>query len=286
MSLLDLDAQYPALSAIVREVSGLTLETLADRAPAHGYDFYDLERLCADVRASQIPVDNPFLAGLGGDTQIQGYLAISNEYVARGFVRKRPSFVRRKLLVLKTPKPTPSPTGYDCLDTIMECSWGLFFADNFPKVEEERPLPGDKRKNADFWVEKDSKALWIDCVSPHPQADKTMGSLEAWIEKWAREKWKEKFSAASKLPVGLATGLAITMIKTRDPDEGNHGMFDALAMLDWKRTFDEPIGTPPDQFWADCPGLEIVWVGEPQVCSTASSPLIIREWRRPCHQWV
>ena len=279
--MLNLDTQYPALSAIVREASGLTLEAIANRAPARDYDFYDLERLCADTRDRQVPVDNPLLRALGDAAQIQGYLAILNEYVARGFVRKRPSFVRHKLLVLKRSKSAPSPTGYDCLDTIMECSWGLFFADKFAKVEEERSLPGDEEKNADFWVEDGAKVLWIDCLSPYPAAGRTKASLEEWIEEWARGKWKDKFSVAHARSGGIATGLAITMLKTRDPNLGNGGMLDALAKLHRKRTFGDPIGQPPDQFWHDCPGLEVVWVGEPQISSTPFRPIIICEWRRP-----
>ena len=282
MPLLDLDAQYPALSAIVCEVNGLTLEALADRAPAHNYEFYDLERLCADIRTRQIPIDNPFLQALGEATQIQGYLAVLNEYVARGFVRKRPSFVHDKLLAPKKPNPSaPSPTGFNCLDTIMECSWGLYFEDIFDKVEEERSIPGDEKKNADFRVEKDARALWIDCYSPYPSAEETRGTLEEWIELWARNKWQSKFRAARERNSELATGLAITMIKTPDLNTGKYGMLDALLKLYFKRDFGKPIGEPPDQFWRECPGLDVVWVGEPQYCSSAFRPILACTWQRP-----
>jgi hypothetical protein len=275
----DLDARYPALSGIVPEAIGLTLEALAARSPARNYEFYDLERLCADGRDSLHLVDHPLFEG---SAQIYGYLAILNEYVANGFVKRRPFFVQRKLLAPKRLNPSaPSPSGFNCLDTIMECSWGLMFADNYAKVEEECPIPGDQRKNVDFCIERGLGPLWVDCVSPYPEATQTRGSLEEWILEWTRNEWQGKFLAASTRPGGLSTGLAITMIKTRDPRAGSGGMLDALVKLDFMRTIGDHVGTPPEQLWTECPGLEVVWVGEPQFSSSAFRPRLVCEWRRP-----
>lgn len=55
---MNLDLQYPNLSALIQSVLGMSLQQLAARAPAAGYTFFDLERLLAHVRdINQLQLD-------------------------------------------------------------------------------------------------------------------------------------------------------------------------------------------------------------------------------------
>jgi hypothetical protein len=299
---IDLDIQFPDLSRIVREVHKVRLSDLAERYPANGFEFYDLERLCAAVQAgrrerNQIGniLDEPGtllwalkILAVSEKEPARVYLGILNEYVKRGFVEKasQKNFVRHKVLCKMKPRaPGCSP---ECLDTIAECSWALLFSERFERVEEEKPLPGVG--NADFCCKRPGKSdLWIDCVSPNPDKDRFAAdptlTLEGWIARQAENKWKSKFGKAHWQLNNSATAVAITLLKTKirsEKDrEASTEMLTIQMLLDRKRTLGEPWGAAPDRLWARCPGLEIVWVGEIPQSGDVLSPNLICEWHRP-----
>jgi hypothetical protein len=298
--LLDLDARYPWLSDLVHRANGERLNQLGDRAPARGFEFFDLTQICVQARrpGQKNPEDQlrehlassdinlRLLAAwqvLARDSynELLGHLATLDEYVRTGIVKRPRDFVRRKLLATQGCNTAPKATAFNYIDTITECAWGLFLANRFANIEEECTLPGDNAKDADFCVRTDARDLWIDCYSPYTNANKSLPSFEDWVLFWARAKWEDKFAGAHQAFGGFPTGIAIMLWKTRDPEEGAGGMFDALARLDFKRTFGKPVGTAPNELWIACPGLEVVWVGEPRFSSGDFGPHLVLEWRRP-----
>jgi hypothetical protein len=240
--LLDLDARYPWLSDLVHRANGERLNQLGDRAPAQGFEFFDLTQICVRARkpGQKNPEDQPREHLASSDLNLRllgawqvlardfynellGHLATLDEYVRRGIVKRPQDFVGRKLLAPQGCNRAPKDTAFDYISTIAECAWGLFFANRFASIEEECSLPGNnvkgsKAKNADFRVWTGTKKLWIDCYSPYTNASKSFPSFEEWVLFWARAKWEEKFSGANEASGGLPTGIAIMLLKTRDPD--------------------------------------------------------------------
>src|SRR5216684_1245388 len=93
---MSLDTKYTALSRLVRSVLGLDLETLASRAPAVGYEYFDLERLLAHVRSSPLALDDKIFGPFS--RQVRGYLATIEAYVALGIIKDKPLSSRRSSL--------------------------------------------------------------------------------------------------------------------------------------------------------------------------------------------
>jgi hypothetical protein len=175
-----LDELFPHLSELVRDVRGLSLDDLSTRAPSVGFPFYDLERLLAAVREDEVDPLDGTLAPIFGvqDAQLRGYVATIDAYIGLGTLqgRKRNAFVAKKLMVPRAPRAPLDSS--EMLDTIAECSWGLWLHDEYGNIEAEKPFPNGSG-DADFYVESDIGPLWVDCMSPAP--DERPPSVMAYL---------------------------------------------------------------------------------------------------------
>jgi len=258
-----LDDDFPKLSRLVTSVLGVGLEQLAARAPAQDYEYFDLERLLADAKAGQTHIDSgDVLAEFAQQTR--GYVATLDAYVGLGVLKNPRQFVRKKLSAPNGPRATPR--GSEMLDTLVECSWGLWLHDRYGNLEEEKPLP-DGRGNCDFYVIIETSPLWVDCISIAPASDRA--DLNAYLSGVVLEKWHSKFEArgAANLPAAIA----VTSLKKQEH------FVHALH-------FNQTIGNacePSDALWAACPGLQGAWFATPPWHPRAHRPDIFATWLRP-----
>lgn len=246
---------------------GLTLDQLADRCPCNeNYEHFDLERLLAAVRDSPLFNDPEFTRYSENWAQVRGYLATFDAYLALGVVKKLPEFVAKKLLAPPVALPAP-PKSAEMLDTLAECSWGLWLRERHGNLEEEKLLPGDVG-NADFFASTADGPLWIDVASIGsnvPRAD-----MVQYLAMKTRTKWREKFGArpeAAQLPAGIA----VTLLKKQE--NVVHAMIrDEFTDLEY---------LAPSSLWSDCPGLRVVWFATAPWHSGAHRPNIFTTWTRP-----
>ena len=258
-----LDEDYPKLSELVSTVLGIGLEGLADRAPAQDYEYFDLERLLADARAGRTHIKaGDLLAGFAEQTH--GYIATLEAYVGLGVLKDKRQFVKKKLCAPR--KPRAAPPGSEMLDTVAECSWGLWLHDRYGNLEEERLLPGS-HGNTDFYVSTGPAPLWVDCISIAPESDRF--DLNAYLSRVVFDKWKTKFAArgAASLPAAIA----VTALKKQEH------VVHALH-------FNQTIGNacvPSDSLWVSCPGLQCAWFATPPWHATAHRPDVFAAWYRP-----
>jgi hypothetical protein len=267
-----LDATYPSLSKLVTTVLSMELETLADRAPAIDYDYFDLERLLAEVRAAQRAgfTDEHYLATLGHhEQQTRGYLATIEAYVASGVVKNPTAFLMKKLMAPRAARPRAP--GSEMLDTLAECSWGLWLLDKYGNLEEEKPFPGG-RGDADFYVRTEKGPLWVDCLSVAPPKEKERRptDLSAYLASKARSKWQKKFGRRQHA-ASLPAAIAITLLK------GQESVMPKIV-------FHQITGTScdaPASLWGDCPGLHVAWFGLPPWQERPHRPELFATWTRP-----
>lgn len=261
-----LDTKYPHLAALVRAGLGLTLEKLADRAPARDFEFYDLERLLAQVREIETIKHSAVTAAIfaAHENQIRGYVATLEAFVALGVVKSARTFVRKKL---HTPlKARPVAKGPEMLDTLVECSWGLWLHDEYGNLETDKKLPLNNG-DADFFVRTRTGSLWVDCISP--VGTRRHASVKDFISEVVAEKWKAKFGArrgAASLPAAVA----VTLLK---------GQGELLPKL----ILDDIVGrtySAPDELWNECPGLQCVWFGLQSWSRSAQRPDVVATWTR------
>jgi hypothetical protein len=242
----------------------MDLHRLAARSPTAEYDYFDLERLLAHtLDQDRLGMTNTILAPFA--TQVRGYIATIEAYVALGLVKDPGRFVRQKLLAARHPRPTPPSA--EMLDTLAECSWGLFLHDQHGSLEEEKPLPGGVG-DADFFIQDAKGPLWIDCISIAPSAEQF--DLSSYLTKVVSDKWHRKFGARSGA-ASVRASVAVTLLKNQENVVG-------------RLRFDQAIGAsllPKPNLWADCPGLESAWFAVPPFGETAHRPEIFATWQRP-----
>lgn len=261
-----LDTRFPKLSALVWSVLQIDLETLASRAAASGYEYYDLERLLADVRATPLSYGDPIADATFGPhgQQARGYLATIEAFIGLGIVGDAGAFITKKLAAPRT--PSPSPRSSEMLDTVAECSWGLWLHDLYGAVEAEKSLPG--RGDVDFYVRTPGGELWVDCISVNPQDVKY--DMSDYLCSAVQKKWRDKFGArpgAAQLPAAIA----VTLQKSQE---------NVIASL----IRDEITGSAylaPDSLWAACPGLRAAWYATPPWGEAPHRPKIFAKWVRP-----
>jgi hypothetical protein len=259
----NLDATYPHLSRVVGSVLSMTLDQLASRAPCESeYPYFDLERLLWAVRDSSLFNDTTHP---GNGDQVRGYLATFDQYVDRVKLKDPRDFVMKKLLAPSV--ALPEPPSAEMLDTLAECSWGLWLHDQYGNVEETRVLPG-KDGDVDFYVDTSNGALWVDCMSLAPTSPRY--DIPKYLVPRIRTKWREKFGARP-LAAGLPSAIAVLLLK------GQEHMASTLVR-------DEITGTTyqaPDDLWTGCPGLRAVWFGTPPWYASAHRPNVFTTWTRP-----
>ena len=259
---MSLDTKYTALSRLVRSVLGLDLETLASRAPAVGYEHFDLERLLAHVRSSPLALDDKIFGPFS--RQVRGYLATIEAYVALGIIKDQAAFVTKKLAAPKVALPMPHST--EMLDTLAECCWALWLHDRYGNLEAEKMFPcggGD----ADFFVSSDGD-LWVDCISVAPAGDRSR--MSEYLANTVRSKWRAKFGAR-RGAAALPAAIAVLLLKQQEHT------IPALIR-------DEITGisySPPASLWTDCPGLHAAWFGTPPWYDAPHRPDVFATWRRP-----
>jgi len=260
----DLDERYPNLSNLVQSILKLSLEDLASRAPADRYEFYDLERLLADTRQTDISAiaESPFAPFAA---QTRGYLATIEEYIARNLVKNPLRFIKSKLAAPKNPRELRG--GSEALDTIAECSWGLWLHDQFGNLEEERPLPGGVG-DADFYVMTPRGDFWVDCISVGPTSERY--DLAAYLSEVVSEKWRSKFGLRCESNE-IITGICVSMMKRQEH---------VIGALRFAQNTSEALKAS-DSLWHECPGLRSIWIGLPPWHERDHRPEIIAEWRRP-----
>lgn len=265
--MMNLDLRYPAISASVREALDMSLVDLARRAPAVDYEFFDLERLLAHLEL----IDGRKLDDLGEmivrlhDQQVHGFAATIEEFLSLGVLEDRVTFVVKKLLAPKV--ALPSPPSDEMLNTLAECWWGLWLHARHGNLIAEAPFPADKG-DADFFVKTDEGDRWVDCTSLAP--DDSPGSVNAYLVSRVRYKWGKKFGArpsAASLPAAIAVML----------HKGQEHLMPSLILGD---IVGRRYEAPPS-LWADCPGLQEVWIGLPSWESNASHPELLATWKRP-----
>jgi hypothetical protein len=197
--------------------------------------------------------------------QVRGYVATLEAFVALGVVRDHEAFVTKKLLAPRT--ALASPPSSEMLDTLVECSWGLWLHDRHGNLIPERPFPADPG-DADFVVAMSRGELWIDCLSVEPTDRRS--DINAYLTSRVRNKWGKKFGARPSA-ASLPAAIAVTMLK------GQEHVMPALI-------FDEITKRPyeaPSSLWADCPGLQEVWFGLPSWEAGAQRPELLATWTRP-----
>jgi len=258
-----LDDRYPHLSSLVASVHGFGLERLADRAPAGDYDYFDLERLLAHERDMRLQAAAGGLDALLAQQPL-GYVATIEAYVGLGVLKNRRGFVTQKL---RAPaKAHAEPQGAQMLDTLAECSWGLWLHHQHGNLEEERVLP-DGRGDCDFYVSTEEGPLWIDCISVAPTSDRF--DLNTYFSDVVRKKWRTKFAArgATHLPLGIA----VSVIKNQEH---------LIAALHFNETIGEAC-VPRSTLWQECPGLRHAWLATPPFHATPHHPVIFATWSKP-----
>lgn len=257
----NLDERYPHLSELVRSVLTLSLDALASRAPCDDYPFYDLERLLANVRDNDYEVLDEFGSWFA---QARGYLATIDAYVGLGVIENRRRFLVKKLSAPRN--PSNRPVSAEMLDTLVECSWGLWLHEMFGAIQEGKVLPSGAR-DADFYVNSGDIGLWVDCISVTPEADQP--DLGAYFSKVARNKWRKKFG--HRQDQGIATALAVTVIKNQE------------YIVPFLR-YHEQLGSqwaPETSLWNSCPSLKRVWFGMPPWHEDPQQPAIFGTWESP-----
>ncbi len=261
--MVSLDDDYPNLSQLVACVLGIGLEQLAARAPARDYEYFDLERLLADAKAGQAHITSgDLLAGFAQQTH--GYVATLEEYVGLGVLKDPHQFVTKKLCAPRAPRA--APPGPEALDTITECSWGLWFHDRYGNLEEEKPLP-DGRGNCDFYVVTGTAPLWVDCISIAPASDRS--DLNAYLSRVVLQKWQKKFEARGA--ANLPTAISVTSLKKQEH---------FVPALHFSQAIGETCA-PADSLWTSCPGLQGAWFATPPWHQGAHRPDVFATWLRP-----
>lgn len=264
---MDLDGRYPHLSSLVRAVLGISLVGLANRAPAKDFKYFDLERLLAHVEQ----ISNWQLDEIGEaimrlhHQQVHGYVSTIEAFAALGVVRDPAAFVAKKLLAPQV--ALPSPPSSEMLDTLAECSWGLWLHDNHKNLMAERPFPSDDG-DADFFVATADGDRWVDCISLAPSDSRD--SINTYLASRVREKWRKKFGArrsASTLPAAIAVMLL----------KGQEHLMPAII----RDEIAESRYAAPASLWAECPGLVEVWIGLPSWSASAHRPELLTMWCRP-----
>lgn len=264
---MTLDARYPHLSRLVFAALGLTLEKLADRAPADYVPYFDLERLLAHVRmihGVRLDADADMLFHLHHD-QVRGYVATLEAFAALGVVRDPVDFVRKKLQAPRNARPTS--TSSEMLDTLTECCWGLWLHDQFGNLIAERPFPSD-HGDADFYVATPAGELWVDCLSPAPRD--AQRDIAEYLASRVCAKWKDKFGARPSAAT-LRAGIAVSSLK---------GQEQLMPRLIFDEITEERYQAP-DWLWTECPSLEYVWFGLQSWDAGAQRPQIVATWTRP-----
>jgi hypothetical protein len=155
------------------------------------------------------------------------------------------------------------------LDTLAECSWGLWLHGRHGNLEEERLLP-DGLDNSDFFVTTASGPLWVDCISIAPEAD--LVELTACLSKIVKKKWRRKFG--DRAASGFLTAIAVTTLKMQEH---------VLPWLGHERACDRP-SIAPASLWASCPGLSEVWLGRPPWHDSPQHPEFLASWKREREQ--
>ena len=264
---MNIDLQYPKLGALVREVLNLSLHELAKRAPASAFTFFDLERLLAHAELiGQTPLNEieESLFRLHHQ-QTLGYVSTLEAFVALDIVEDRESFVVKKLLAPREALPTPPSS--EMLDTLAECSWGLWLHDQHNNVIAEKKFPADAG-DADFFTSTTDGDRWVDCISLAP-AD-APARIGGYLASRVRAKWGKKFGArpsAAKLPAAIAVMLL----------KGQEHLMPGLILNDVVgRRYEAP-----SSLWTDCPGLVEVWIGLPSWDARAQRPELLATWKRP-----
>jgi hypothetical protein len=262
-----LDTDYPCLSAAVQQVHSLTLDQLADRCPCDStFQFFDLERLLAGVRDSPLFNDPEYTRYSDAWMQVRGYLATFDAYLALSVVKNPALFITKKLLAPLVPLPAPPKSG-EMLDTLAECSWGIWFHERHGNLEEEKPLPG-AIGNVDFFVTTTTGPLWIDIASI--ASDVPRDDMVRYLAMKVRTKWREKFGARSEA-ADLPAGIAVTLLKKQE------NVIHALI----RDELTETEYLAPPELWTDCPALQRVWFATAPWDSTAHRPTIFTTWTRP-----
>jgi hypothetical protein len=264
MSAIDLDGQYPKLSQLVEAECDVTLEQLANRAPAVNYKYFDLERLLAHaVRDARTGPAGTLLAPYA--TQVLGYLATLEAYIALNVIKSAHNFVVKKLMVPQ--RAGPPPAGAEMLDTLVECSWAIWLHDRYGNLEEEKRLPGGVG-DADFFVTTTAGPLWVDCISVAPKSEQV--DLGAYFSKVVIRKWKRKFGGRPGA-AQIAAAIAVTVLKNQE---------NIIGQLH----FDQTVGNvlmPTNTVWTDCAALQAAWLALPPFHDVAHRPDLFATWTRP-----
>jgi hypothetical protein len=265
---MNLDLQYPHLSLLIQSVLGITLQELAARAPAAGYTFFDLERLLAHVQfVNQVQLDEIGEAIVRlHHQQVRGYVATLEAFVALGVLREREAFVVKKLLAPRDALPAP-PNSSEMLDTLVECSWGLWLHDRHGNVTPEQPFPTE-HGDADFFVTTTNGDRWVDCLSLEPTDGRS--DINSYLAARVRGKWGKKFGARPSA-ASLPAAIAITLLKGQE-----HVMPALIRDEITNRQY-----MAPTSLWAACPGLREVWIGLPSWEAGAQRPELLTTWTRP-----
>ena len=259
-----LDADYPHLSATVRSVLSLSLDQLADRCPCEiEFKYFDLERLLAGVRDSPLFNDPEYTNYSDSWMQVRGYLATFDAYIALGILKNPAEFITKKLLAPVRPQPVPPKSG-EMLDTLAECTWGLWLNDEHGNIEETKLLPGGVG-DADFFVNTANGPLWVDCMSICSKTPRD--DMMKYLAPRVRTKWREKFGARS---ANLPTAIAVTLLKDQENVVG--------ALIRDEITKNDYVA--PSSLWSDCPGLQSVWFATAPWDSGAHRPPIFTTWER------
>lgn len=263
-----LDSRLPGLSALVRADLKIDLEELANRKPATGVGYFDLERLLAHFREidSSRHDDLGEMIIRGHRDQVRGYVATLDEFVRVFDVPGTRAFLRKKLQAPTKPRDAAPST--EMLDTLAECCWGLWFKDWCEYVEVERPFP-DKSGDADFFAKVSGGVLWIDCVSPAPKDPQT--NLPEYFADVVIAKWRSKFgrtAASSALPAAVA----VNLLKNQENLMPRIVFDQATGQHDYRA---------PSRVWTECPSLQHAWVGMQSWSAGPQRPNVIANWSRP-----
>lgn len=196
--------------------------------------------------------------------QARGYLATIDAYVSLGKLKDPRLFVTKKLAAPVEPRAVPP--GSEMLDTLAECSWGLWLHEQFGNLEEARVLPSEDR-DADFFVTTKDGPLWVDCISIAPTKDRA--DLNCYFSRVVQNKWHEKFGLERDREIRAA--IAVSVLKNQE------------FVVSFLR-FDEASGKawePRESLWSACPTLERAWFGMPPWHDRPQQPNIFATWKRP-----
>lgn len=266
--MVTLDSRLPGLSALVRSDLKIGLEELADRKPAVGYSYFDLERLLAHFReldSTQHDEVGEIIIS-GHRDQVRGYVATLDEFVRVFDVPRARAFLRKKLQAPTKPRDAAPST--EMLDTLAECCWGLWLKDWCEDLEVEKIFP-DKSGDADFFARVPEGVLWIDCVSPAPKDPQS--DLPEFFADVIIDKWRKKFgrtAASSALP----SAVAVNLLKNQE---------NLMPRLVFDEITKQQNYLAPARIWRECPSLQRAWIGLPSWSDRAQRPNVIASWSRP-----